>query len=519
MLQGGNMDQIIEQLFHVQMLNQLFLTLFLVIPIIFISRTVVAGTRYSPILIIVIFGLGMGLALIKGNVATPGLPELPVVVLLSKVTITALVASFFVGGQELRRILTRRPLESDDMVVPSDEEVMLGTKRTQFVYIVRALFILMGIEGLKRLLLGVPAEDPLASFYPIITYIGIAGAIILIDYKATIKNKTRYIRKGVLEIVFIVVILIGSTLVAQLVKPLIALPQIFFAMIISAGLGAIFTNWKFGPTLRSLLFAGIPVVLAANFIVGGSQILDAFKLTEMRSVMAYGLFGQLFWMFGGLSLLILVGKANHVRNLAPGMAGSLSHSGLTGACTAGDLGPDAALRAPIMINIPFFGHIFVFSILAASASRGELYAGWVGLLVLAGAGLTILALRTLRKSQGSEAQEVKGLMQFSFGFQIVAVFGSFLMLWLSGMSINDSAMATSSAISHFGLFAAVQGGMFGTQAAAMIPFIFAMPFLIHPFVFGMFGKAVSSNGKMPVKIAYILAGLGVVGVLYALVFA
>lgn len=513
------MDQLLEQIINVQMLIQLLLTLLLIIPIIFISRTVVAGTRYSPILIIVIFGLGMGLALVKGNVATPGLPELPVVTLISKVTITALIASFFVGGQELRRMLTRRPLERDDMVVPSDEEVMLGTKRTQFVFIVRAFFILVGIEGLKRLLLGVAADDQLAKFYPIIAYIGIAGAIILIDYKATVKNKPLYIRKGVLEIAAIVAVLIVSALIAQWIKPLIALPQIFFAMIISAGLGALFSNWRFGPTLRSLLFAGIPVVLAANFIVGGSQILEAFNLTEMRSVMAFGLFGQLLWMFGGLTLLILIGKANHVRNLAPGMAGALSHSGLTGACTAGDLGVEASLRAPIMINIPFFGHVFVFSILAASASRGELYAGWVGALVLVGIGITILALRTLRKSNGSESMEIKGLMQFSFGFQVVAVFGSFLMLWLGGMPINDSAMATSSAISHFGLFAAVQGGMFGAQAAAMIPFIFAMPFLIHPFVFGTFGKAVSADGKMPSKVVYILAGIGVIGVLYALIFA
>ena len=512
------MNELLEQTANVQMLNQLLLTLLLIIPIIFISRTVVAGTRYSPILIIVIFGLGMGFALIKGNVATPGLPELPIITLISRVTITALIASFFVGGQELRRILTKRELVWDDMVVYSDEEVILGTKRTQFVFIVRAFFILVGIEGIKRLLLGVDSGDQLARFYPIIAYIGIAGAIILIDYKATIKNKPQYIRKGVLEIIAIIAILIVSALIAQWIRPLIALPQIFFAMIISAGLGALFSNWKFGPTMRSLLFAGIPVVLSANFIVGGSQIVEAFGLTAMRSVMAFGLFGQLFWMFGGISLLILVGRANHVRNLAPGMAGSLSHSGLTGACTAGDLGVEAAQRAPIMINIPFFGHIFVFSILAASASRGELYAGWVGGLVLVGIAISIFSLLNLRKSNGLEAKEVKALMQFSFGFQVVAVFGSFFLLWLSGMPINDSAMATSSAISHFGLFAAVQGGMFGTQAAAMIPFIFAMPFLIHPFVFGMFGKAVSNDGKMPAKVAFTLAAIGAAGVLYALLF-
>ncbi len=513
------MEQLVEQLANVQMLNQLWLTLLLLIPIVLIARTVVAGTRYSPILIIVIFGLGMGLALVKGGVATPGLSEFPIVILISKVTIIALIASFFVGGQELKKIITQKKLENDEMVVLSEEEIILGTKRTQLYFIVRAFFILLGIQGLNRLVLGGSLDNPLTKFYPIIAYIGIAGSIILIDHKATIKNKSQYIRKGVYEIIAIILVLILSAYIAQWIKPIIALPQIFFAMIISAGLGAILSNWKFGPTLRALLFAGIPVVLAANFIIGGSQILEAFKLVEMKSVMTYGLFGQLFWMFGGLALLILFGATNHVRNLAPGIAGALSHSGLTGACSAGDLGPEAGTRAPIMINIPFFGHIFVFSILAASAARGSLLVGWVIPIVIFGIGLTIVALRTLRNAEGKEVNEVKGLMQFSFGFQIVAVFGSFLMLSFTGMPINDAAMATSSAISHFGLFAAVQAGMFGTQAATMIPFIFAMPFLIHPFVFGLFGVAIEKDGKMPAKIVYILASIGVIGVMYALLFA
>lgn len=513
------MEQLTGQIANVQMLEQLWLTLLLLIPIVLIARTVVAGTRYSPILIIVIFGLGMGLALVKGNVATPGLKEFPIVVLMSKVTITALIASFFVGGQELMKILSRQKLESEDMIVPSDEEIILGTKRTQFVFIVRAFFVLIGIEGIKRLILGISLDDQLMKFYPIIAYIGIVGSIILIDYKATIKNKSKYIRKGVYEIIGILLILIISTYISKWVKPIIALPQIFFAMIISAGLGSILSNWKFGPTLRSLLFAGIPVVLAANFVLGGSQIIEAFKLTEMKAVLAYGLFGQVFWMFGGLALLILYGKANNVRNLAPGMAGSLSHSGLTGACTAGDLGTDAAARAPIMINIPFFGHVFVFSILAASAARGYLLVGWILPIVAFGVALTVLSLKTLRKAENDEATEVKGLMQFSFGFQLVAVFGSFLMLNAGGIPINDAAMATSSAISHFGLFAATQGGMFGARAAAMIPFIFAMPFLIHPFVFGMFGKAMENDGEMPAKAVYLLAIVGVIGVIYSLFFA
>ncbi|WP_207653591.1 hypothetical protein [Clostridium peptidivorans] len=97
------MEQLVEQIVHVQMLDQLWLTLLLLIPIVLIARTVVAGTKYSPILIIVIFGLGMGLSLVNGNIATPGLDEFPIVNLMSKVTITALIASFFVGGQELKK--------------------------------------------------------------------------------------------------------------------------------------------------------------------------------------------------------------------------------------------------------------------------------------------------------------------------------------------------------------------------------------------------------------------------------
>lgn len=317
----------------------------------------------------------------------------------------------------------------------------------------------------------------------------------------------------------IVGILVLSHHIAVLIKPVIALPQIFFAMIISATLGVIFSSWVMGPTGRSLLFAGIPVVLAANFMIGGSRIAEAFKLEGMAPVMAYGFFGQLFWMFGGLALLIFLGNANHVRNLAPGMAGSLSHSGLTGACTAGDLGSEAAARAPIMINVPFFGHIFVFTILAISVQRGQLLVLPSLIVAIIGIALTAWSLKTLKNSNGKESEEVKGLMQFSFGWQITAVFGGFVMLHLSGMDISNAGMAKSSAISHFGLFAALQGGMFGAQSASLIPFIFAMPFLVHPLVFGMFGAAMEKDGEMPKNIVLGLAIAGVIGVLYSLMFA
>ncbi|WP_138420564.1 hypothetical protein [Aquibacillus sediminis] len=509
---------IVEQVTHLQLLNQFWIILLFLIPMVLISRTVVAGTRYSPILIIVIFGLTMGYVLVLSGVSSPGLPEFPFVDLMANTTIIALTATFFVGGQELRKILGNKEVAEDDFVTPSDEETMLGTSRTQFIFIIRSFFILLGIEGLTRLILNTSSETMPANFYPLIAYIGIIGALIFIDNKATIKNKRVYLRKGVIEIVSIVAVLILSYHVSVWISSLISLPQIFFAMMISAGVGAVFYKWTFGPTVRALLFAGIPIVLAGNFMIGGSRIGEAFSIEGMNSVIVYGFFGQLFWMFGGIALLMYFARTANARNLAPGMAGSLSHSGLTGACTAGDFGKIAANRAPIMINIPFFGHVFVFSILAISADRASLWILPSAILTVIGVGLTIWSLLNMRKANGNDKKEVNALIQFSFGWQICAVFGGLVLISLSDMSFGYSIMAQSSAISHFGLFAAIQGGMFGANPALLIPFIFSMPFLVHPLVFYMFGKAMENDGEMPVKPVYSLAITGVIGVIGALFF-
>ncbi|WP_026688917.1 hypothetical protein [Alteribacter aurantiacus] len=508
--------EIVDQITNVQLLNQFWIILLFLIPIVLISRTVVAGTRYSPILIIVIFGLAMGFLLESSGVSTPGLENFPFIDLMAKTTIIALTVSFFVGGQELRKILGKKSLESDDMVVPSDEEVILGTSRTQLFFILRAFFLLFGIQGLMHIILGTGSEDMLASYYPLVAWIGLVGAVILIDNKAKITDKHQYLRKGVFEIVAIIGILMGSYYVAQAVAPIIALPQIFFAMMIAAGLGAVFYQWTFGPTLRSLLFAGIPVVLAANFLIGGSRISDAFAIPGVNAVLVYGFFGQLLWMFGGIALIMFFAKTANARNLAPGMAGALSHSGLTGACTAGDFGKTAASRAPIMINIPFFGHVFVFSVLAVSAERGSLWMGPALIIVAVGIGLTILSLINLRKSNNEDRKEVTALMQFSFGWQLCAVFGGLAFLGMSSLSMDYGAMAQASAISHFGLFAAIQEGMFGSEAATLIPFIFSMPFLVHPLVFFMFGKAMENGGEMPVKPVYVMALIGLAGIILSL---
>jgi hypothetical protein len=81
------------------------------------------------------------------------------------------------------------------------------------------------------------------------------------------------------------------------------------------------------------------------------------------------------------------------------MAGALSHTGLTGACTAGDFGPDAARRAPIMINVPFIVHVFVFSILAISMDRGELLMLPATGMVLGGIASLAIRLSPAQKSR------------------------------------------------------------------------------------------------------------------------
>ncbi|WGV99431.1 hypothetical protein QF117_15965 [Vibrio sp. YMD68] len=496
--------------------NHYFLALVALTIMVLVSRTIVAGTKYSSLLVIVVFGLGLGALLVKSGMAAPGLGEFPVVVLMSQTTVIALIASFFVGGQEIKRLLSKQDFNVDDSYfVASTKEVIVGTTSTQLTFIVRAFLLLIGIQTADVLISGRAENFPLGESFLILSYISLAVAFIFIDNRAKTANRQQYLRKGLVEMVALIVVLNASLWLSTMAAQFIGLPQIFFAMIVSSGLGMMMPNWKLGPTMNALLFAGIPLVLAGSFLVGGSHMIEAFAIPGLSNVIIYGFSGQIFWMFGGLALLIFLGKANHLRNLAPGMAGGLSHSGLTGACTAGDFGRTASSRAPIMINIPFAGHIFVFTILAASAERNALMVEWTIPLIIAGAAFVALSLKNLRNSNGCEATEVKGLMQFSLGWQIVAVFGSFTVLSLAGMSLEHASMSAASGLSHFGLFAAVQEGMFGATAASLITFTFAMTFLVHPLVFGMFGKAAENGGVMANKAVLVLASLGFIGVAYS----
>ncbi|MGF1739294.1 hypothetical protein [Photobacterium satsumensis] len=503
-----------EQVSHLFAFNHFIIAIAALTIMVLVARTLVAGTKYSSLLVIVVFGLALGSLLVHSGMATPGLEQFPVVALIGQTTVIALIASFFVGGQEIRRLLSKQDFDEEcDFFAPSAQEVVLGTSSTQLTYIIRAFLLLIGIQTADALISDRTSDFAMGESFLLLSYICLALAFILIDRKAVISNKAQYIRKGLFEVIAIIVVLNFSLMLSTAISSIIGLPQIFFAMILSSGLGAALPKWKHGPTMNALLFAGIPLVLSGSFLVGGSHMVEAFGIPGLQSVIVYGFSGQIFWMFGGLALLIFVGKSNHLRNLAPGLAGGLSHSGLTGACTAGDFGRTAASRAPIMINIPFAGHIFVFTILAASAERGALMVGWTLPLILAGAAFVILALKSLRSAQGCEKTEVKGLMLFSLGWQIMAVFGSFTLLSVAGMSLEHASMSAASGLSHFGLFAAVQEGMFGATAASLITFTFAMTFLVHPFVFAMFGKAAESNGKMAEKAVTVLASAGLIGVI------
>jgi hypothetical protein len=499
---------------HLQFLNQFWWSFFILIPMVLIARSVVAGTRYSPILIIVIFGLTMGFILVSSGVTDSGLPDFPLLGIISRTTIIALAVTFFVGGQQIRRMFSSQKVEPDLSVVYAMEEVVFGTARTHLVFIIRAFFLLLGVEGLSKSLLGTTPAGSIGQYYPLIAYLGLIISMILIDNRAVIENKQAYLRRGFIEILGLTGILVLSYYITTWVQPVIALPQIFFVMIISSALGLLLYRIKQGPTMRCLLFAGIPIILAANFLVGGSLMRETFSISGIGSVFMYGFFGQVFWMFGGISLLMLLAKTAAIRNLAPGMAGSLSHAGLTGACTAGDFGEEAARRAPIMINIPFFGHIFVFSILAISMDQGALLLVPTIIVAIVGITLSALAFRTIQRSNGVERKEVSGLMIFSLGWQLTAVFGGLLLL--SALPLPYAGLAKSAALSHFGLFAAIQGGMFGPEAAGLIAFVFAMPFMVHPVVFFLFGRAMENGGEMPRTPVYIVALIGLAGMLYGL---
>ena len=135
------------------------------------------------------------------------------------------------------------------------------------------------------------------------------------------------------------------------------------------------------------------------------------------------------------------------------------------------------------------------------------------IMLVIGFALLVIGLQNIRKPNKDDRMEMKSLLQFGFGWQIIAIFGGLILLSISQMAFDYSVMAKASAISHFGLFAGVQEGMFGAEVAGLITFTFSMTFLVHPFVFFLFGKAMENDEKMPKLPVLILAVIGAVGIL------
>ena len=434
--------------------------------------------------------------------------------LIAQTTVIALAASFFVGGQELRRIFGRVRMPKDESVVYATEEVVFGTAAT----------ISCSSRGRSSCCLGSSADEgrarhrpdgTLARYYPLIAYMGLVIAVILIDYKAAIVRKRTYLYKGFVEIVAIVGVLLLGFELARWVRPLIALPQIFFVMLLAAGLGALMFRWIHGPTLRCLLFAGIPVVLAANFVVGGSRIGEAFTLTGVDAVLAYGFFGQVLWMFGGIALLMLFGRTAGVGTWArawPARCRTRASRAPAPPATSARTPPARAhhdqhpvLRARLRVLDPGRQRRGGRPVGVGGADRGRGGAradGRVAARARPGRGR--------RRARGEGADDV--LVRMAAQRRVRRT----LLLSTARMPIESAFMATSSALSHFGLFAAIQGGMAGADAAALIAFVFAMPFLVHPLVFFLFGRAMEQGGQMPRVPAFALAGIGALGVAVAL---
>src|SRR5690625_557957 len=136
---------------------------------ILIARTDVAGIRYSPIHIVDLFGLLMSLLLDVRDLVEPALKAFPVLELVSQTTNIALIVTFFVGGQEIRKIFGNKSLETKELLIHNEDETVLGTTRTQLFLIIRSFLLLSGIEALPRLILGLDG-GALSSYYHIMAY-------------------------------------------------------------------------------------------------------------------------------------------------------------------------------------------------------------------------------------------------------------------------------------------------------------------------------------------------------------
>jgi len=302
------MNHLLEPLSHNYTLNLFFLQTVLLISMVLVARTVVAGARLPSIFIVVVFGIILGFVMVKNKVATSGLEEFPITVFTSKTITIALTAFFFMGGQKLKKLFFNAGFHIKNIATLSNEEVVLETNSTQFFLLLKVFLLLIGIRSVYKLLTDFFKNNSFKESYLLLIYLSIVLFIISFNKESRVKNT----RKALIEIVAILGVLLLSMHVVNFIKPIIAIPQIFFVILISTSLGIIFSNWKFGPTVNSLLFSGIPIVLAGNFMIIGSRVGNSFKIGNITT---YGFMSLIFFMFSGMAILMFLNKVNHVRKM------------------------------------------------------------------------------------------------------------------------------------------------------------------------------------------------------------
>ena len=504
-----------------EFISQFLFSLVLTLLLLLVSRAVVAQTRYSSVIIVIVFALGMGVVLTRSGLTTAGIPELPLLNLLSRSTLIALIPIFFIGGQELRKIFGDIPYIKDEINTPSKIEVFYGTTTSQLTLLTRSFFLLIGIAGIKGLLLGYPANDPLARFYPLIGYISLISSLVIIDSKAIVQCRRQYVQRGIVEIFLILAIMIVANSLSVWQGNTISLPEILFIVMISTMLGGTMYSWQSGATFRALFYGGLPVALTASFIIGGSWMEGAFVSFDeidrsFIGILTYGFFGQLFWIFGGMSLLIYIGHNRHIRNIVAGLSGALSHIGLLAAATAHEMGSIARTRAPIMTIITIFSYLLVTIVDRISLGSPHRIIIASILVILFGILITARSLWILKQSEDLETDEVRAIMLFSFGWQVIAIFSGILLLQIIEIKADFGTLAYSPSLSHIGLFAIFQEGMIHNMAGNITPFVYAMPFLAHPILFWVLGHAMNNRESLSTvasRITLTLACLGLTGII------
>lgn len=497
--------------------EHLFFSFGLLFLLILIARAVVARTDYSSVLILIVFGLAMGIVLTRSGITTPGIPELPLIDLINRSSVIALVVIFFNGGRELRKIFGDVPLPREEILAPSHREVFYGTNSSHLTLLIRSFFLLIGISGISRLLLGMSPDDPLQHYYPLMGYVSLIIALVLIDTKAIVQSRRHYIQRGIIEIFLLLGILIAANSLTLWQGNTIELPEILFIIILSSALGASMYNWQLGATFNALLFGGLPLVLTANFIVGGSLLEDSISKagefdTSFIAALLYGFVGQLFWLFGGMSLIIWFGKNRYMRNLISGISGGLSHTGLLAASTAGEFGKMTAVRAAILSIISLFSYLFVTIIARLSMGRPIRIVVLTVLVILLGLAITAWSLKLLRRAENLESEEIRALMLFSFGWQMLALFGGVLIFQTFNIDASYGDTVQSANLSHLGLFAILQEGTTNGISGRLMPFIHAMPLLAYPILFWLFGNTINNQGKISTAAVRVISLLSVAGI-------